>query len=327
MRPKVFIARPIAKEAEDYIAQYCDYRMWRERGAIPLQQLKEEIADVDGLLTFGGKVNDELLEHAANLKVVTNISVGYNNFDLEAMRRRKIWGTHTPSVLDDSVADMVIGLMLSAARRIPEMDRMVKAGGWVKGSDIPYYGVDVHHTTLGIIGMGRIGEAVAKRARFGFDMEVYYSNRNRKPEAEKELGVVYKELNNLLKSSDYIVMLTPLTAQTEHMIGAEQFAMMKKSAIFINISRGKTVDEQAMIKALQEGQIRAAGLDVFDREPVQADNPLLKLDNVVVTPHVGSATFRTRLDMAMMAARNLVAGASGEMPPNVVTELKQEWTK
>ncbi|HEX7056383.1 MAG TPA: D-glycerate dehydrogenase [Bacilli bacterium] len=323
MKPKVFIARPIPQEAIDIVAERCDYRIWDKKEPIPRDLLLAQLADADGLVTFGGRVDREMLAHAPRLKVVSNISVGYNNFDLPEMKRRKVLGTHTPHVLDDTVADMVIALMLAAARRITELDAMVKAGQWQKGADFDLYGVDVHHATLGIIGMGRIGEAVAKRARFGFSMDVLYTNRRRRPDAEQAVGATFVSLPELLRRADFIVVLVPLTEETYHLIGEAQFAAMKDSAIFVNVSRGKTVDEEALYRALSSGAIRAAGLDVFEREPVAPDNPLLRLKNVVTVPHIGSATAKTRLEMAKAAARSVVAGVHGERPLYVVPELQE----
>lgn len=304
------------------IAERCEVRRWDHSQPIPHEELSRQLKDADGLLTYGGRVNDALLDQAPRLKVVSNISVGYNNFDLEAMKSRRVLGTHTPYVLDETVADLTFGLMLSAARRIPELDALVKQGRWAKGDDSGFFGVDVHHAILGIIGMGRIGEAVARRARLGFSMEVLYYNRRRKPEVEQRLGAVYAELDELLSRADYIVVLVPLTDETHHLIGEQQFALMKRSAVFINVSRGKTVDEQALIQALEEGRIRAAGLDVFAKEPVDADNPLLRMPQVVTLPHIGSATHSTRMKMAMLAADNVIAGVHGERPPHVVPELE-----
>ncbi|WP_134703900.1 D-glycerate dehydrogenase [Ammoniphilus sp. YIM 78166] len=321
MKPKVFIARPVPKEIEDYIAEYCEVETWSSTETIPRSELLKAVQSVEGLLITGGRIDEELLEHAPHLKIVSNISVGYNNFDLEAMKRRGVIGTHTPYVLDDSVADLVLGLMLSCARRIPELDQYVKQGQWQRGDDEVLFGLDVHHATLGIIGMGRIGEAIAKRARFGFDMDVIYTNRSRKFEAEQALGVRYQPMEDLLKQSDFIVLMTPLTPETTRLIGKEQFSLMKDSAIFINVSRGQNVDEQALIEALASGQIRAAGLDVFENEPVAADSPLLKMPQVVTLPHIGSATAKTRMDMARVAAENLVKGVKGETPPYIVKEL------
>ncbi|GEN34356.1 2-hydroxyacid dehydrogenase [Aneurinibacillus danicus] len=323
MKPTVFITRPIPTEVEAYIAEHCTYRIWEGGGSISRSRLLEELADVEGLLTVGGRIDEELLQHAPRLKVVSNISVGYNNFDIEAMKAHNVIGTHTPSVLDETVADLTFALMLAAARRVPELDRYVKEGKWESGDDEPFFGIDVHGTTLGIIGMGRIGEAIARRAAFGFNMDVLYYNRTPKPEAEKRLDARYCPLEELLRKSDFVVLMVPLTAESMHMMGREQFAMMKRSAIFINVSRGKTVDESALIEALAQKKIWAAGLDVFDEEPVSPDNPLLRMANVVTLPHIGSATHKTRFEMAMLAAENLVAALSGKTPPNVVNELKE----
>ena len=262
-----------------------------------------------------GRIDEELLNHAPHLKVISNVSVGYNNFDVEAMDKRNIIGTNTPYVLDETVADLAFALILSTARRITELDRFVKEGSWKPTTNYQeIYGKDVHSTTLGIIGMGRIGEAIARRAKFGFNMDVLYFNRNRKPEAEEKYGAEYCDLTSLLTRADYIVLMTPLTPETFQIIGEEEFKLMKKSAVFINISRGQTVDEQALIKALQNGEIHGAGLDVFETEPVDQDNPLLHMSNVVTVPHIGSATARTEAAMAMRAAENLVAVLTGKEP-------------
>jgi gluconate 2-dehydrogenase len=322
MKPHVYLAKRVPKEVEEYIADYCTYRKWEHDTPIPRGQLLQEIADAEGLLITGGKIDDELFRHAPKLKVVSNISVGYNNFDVEAMRRRNVIGTHTPSVLDETVADLAFALILSAARRIPELDRYVKEGKWKKGDDTQLFGVDVHGKILGIIGMGRIGESIARRGKLGFNMDVIYYNRRRKQEVEEKLGVRYCALETLLKKADFVVLMVPLTPETKHMIGREQFALMKETAIFINTSRGKTVDEAALIEALQDKKIRAAGLDVFYEEPIPADNPLLQMPNVVTLPHIGSATAQTRYEMAMLAAKNLVAAVTGKKPPNVVEELR-----
>lgn len=321
-RPKVYIAKSIPHEVEEYISKYCDLEKWSSDEDITREELLERLKDIDGLLTSGTKIDEELLEKAPNLKVVSNMSVGYNNFDLKAMKSRNIIGTNVAGALDDTVADLIFGLMLACARRITELDRYVKSGKWNKDDDLELYGANVHHRTLGIIGMGRIGEAVAKRASLGFDMNVLYYNRSRKKEVEEKLGAQYCTMEEILKRSDFIVIMTPLTEETLHLIDEEQFNLMKSSAIFINASRGKTINEKALIKALQNKRIKAAGLDVFDVEPVQADNPLLKMDNVVTLPHIGSANEDTRLDMARLAAKNLVKALTEGTAPNIVPELK-----
>lgn len=321
MKPTVYLARRIPQEAEEYIARHCEVRKWESPDPIPRSVLLQELSEAEGLLTSGTRIDRELLERAPRLKVVSNVSVGYDNFDIAAMKERGVIGTNTPHVLDETVADLVMGMMLAVARRIPELDRIVKEGRWQRGDDRQWFGMDVHHATLGIIGMGRIGEAIARRARFGFQMEVLYYNRKRKPEAEDKLGVRWAKLETLLSESDFVVVMVPLTRETERLIGRNELALMKPTAFLINASRGQTVDEQALIEALQNGTIRGAALDVYEKEPVAPDNPLLAMDHVVTLPHIGSATAKTRLEMAMLAARNLVAALTGETPPNVVKEL------
>jgi gluconate 2-dehydrogenase len=323
MKPNVFIDRPIPAKVEEYIAEHCEYSIWDRKEQIPNDVLRGKLAEADGLLTSGSglKIDSRLLEMAPRLKAVSLTSVGYNSFDIAAMKARGVIGSNSPNVLNETVADLVFALILSTARRISELDRYVKDGLWKPGDNENLFGVDVHHASLGIVGMGRIGEAIARRAKFGFGMEVSYHNRTRKAEAEQQLGATYKKLDDLLRTSDFIVLITPLTAETAGLIGRDQFRMMKPSAIFINASRGQTVDEVAMIEALQTGLIRAAGLDVFQNEPVAADNPLLRMPNVVALPHIGSATSQTRFDMAMLAARNIVLAVNGSTPPNVVPEL------
>jgi gluconate 2-dehydrogenase len=319
MKPTVLIARPIPAEVEAYIASHCTIIKGITNEPMPRKEMLKQLATVEGLLTTGGKIDEELLSHAPHLKVVSNISVGYNNMDFEAMKAHGVIGTNTPEVLDETVADLVFALILGAARRTAELDQYVKQGKWQRGDDESLYGLDVHHATLGIIGLGRIGEAIARRAKLGFLMNVQYYNRNRKTEAEANLGVTYQPMNELLRTSDFILLMTPLTEETTHLIGREQFSIMKPTAIFINASRGKTVDETALIEALQNKQIYAAGLDVFDREPVEVDNPLLQMPNVLALPHIGSATAQTRFDMAYLAAKNLVSALQGQTPPNLIS--------
>lgn len=322
LKPQVYIARKVPAEVEDYIAQYCSYKKWDRLEPIPRDYLFEQLADCEGLLTSGTRIDQELLEHSPKLKVVSNFSVGYNNFDLEAMRSRRVLGTNTPKVLDDTVADLILSLMLSVARRVPELDRYVRNGHWSSKDDESIFGLDVHHKTLGIIGMGNIGQAVAHRGKWGFGMNILYHSRQRKPDAEQALGAEYRSKEELLRESDFIVLMTPLTPETRHYIGEREFALMKPSAIFINASRGATVDEAAMIDALRQKQIFGAGLDVFEQEPVDPNNPLLTMDHVVLLPHIGSATSQTRLEMGMLAARNLIDALNGRRPAQLVRELQ-----
>jgi gluconate 2-dehydrogenase len=216
----------------------------------------------------------------------------------------------------------VFSLALSTARRVAELDSYVKEGLWKAGDDENLFGLDVHHSSMGIIGMGRVGEAIAKRARFGFDMEVFYYNRKRKYEAEEKLGVKYCDFESLLGKCDFVVLMVPLTKDTYHLIDYKQFSLMKSNAVFINASRGQTVNEQALIEALQNKRIFGAGLDVYETEPVGTENPLLKMSNAVTVPHIGSATEKTRADMAMTAAVNLVKALYGETAPDIVPELR-----
>lgn len=321
MKPKIYSTLPIPEQVKRYMEEYLEVKQWNGQEKIPREQLLKEIADVEGLYTTGGSIDDELLQHAPNLKVVSNVSVGYNNFDLEAMKKHQVIGTNTPHVLDETVADLAFALMLATGRRIAELDQLVKEGKWSQSKgDRDFFGLDVHSTTLGIIGMGRIGEAIARRAKYGFNMDVLYYNRNRKHATEEALQVEYRDLDTLLLESDYIVLMTPLTPETHHLIGEREFSLMKDTAIFINVSRGHTVDEQAMIRALQNNEIYGAGLDVFQQEPIEEDNPLLKLKNVVTVPHIGSATVRTRTAMAQRAAENIVAVLTGKEPLDPVTE-------
>lgn len=319
MKPKVYTTYKLQDEVRELLTEHCEVTEWKGEGRTPREVLLKEIGDVEGLLTGGpsmvGRVDEELLSHAPRLKVVSNVSVGYNNFDLEALEKRDVIGTNTPYVLDETVADLAFGLILSTARRIVELGRFMQEGNWKLSSKYhDVYGQDVYGSTLGIIGMGRIGEAIARRAKFGFGMDILYHNRNRKPVAEQKYGAAYRDLDTLLAESDFVVLMTPLTPKTFHLIGEAEFKKMKDSAIFINVSRGQTVDEEAMIRALQNGELYGAGLDVFEQEPIDPENPLLRMPNVVVTPHIGSATAKTEYEMARRAVNNLVAVLKGQQP-------------
>ena len=275
------------------------------------------VAGAHGLLGSNVTVDRVLLAPARVLEAVSTISVGYDNFDVDYLTERGIVLSHTPDVLTEACADTILALMLASARRVVELAEWVKAGDW-KGSVGPaQYGVNVYGKTLGIIGMGRIGQAAARRARLGFGMTVLYHNRNAVPEAEAELGARLLPLDALLAQSDFVCVMLPLNAATDRLIGAREFALMKRSAIFINVSRGRVVDESALIEALRSGTIHGAGLDVFEREPLPADSPLPAMKNVVALPHIGSATHETRYDMSRLAVDNVMAALEGT-PRHVV---------
>lgn len=320
MKPKIIVYKKVDKKVLDFIADTCEVSYFENLNSESYPVFLEELKDAQGLLGSGLKVDKELLDQAPLLKLVCNISVGYDNLDLTALTERGIMATNTPDVLNDTVADTIMGLILSTARRIPELDQWVKSGQWESGLEEKWFGIDVHHKVLGIIGMGGIGSDVAKRAHFGFDMEIIYHNRSRNAGAEEKYGATYCSMEELLRKSDFVCLMTPLTPGTVNLIGKREFELMKESAIFINASRGKTVDEEALIQALQNGQIYGAGLDVFVQEPVQKENPLLSMNNVVTLPHIGSATYETRFKMAMTAATNLVTGLHGETPPNLIKQ-------
>ncbi|WP_226037338.1 2-hydroxyacid dehydrogenase [Aquibacillus saliphilus] len=321
MKPKVLITEQLPSEIIDFIGEHCNYSLWEHDEKIPRDELLKRIEDVDGLLTSKDSVDEELLARGKNLKIVCDVAVGYDNFDIEAIKKHGILATHTPFVLDETVADLVFGLVLSTGRRLTELDHNVKNGKWDKPVGEDWFGTDVHGATMGIIGMGRIGEKVARRATLGFNMNVLYYNRTQKPEVEKKLNVTYSSLENLLAKSDYVVVLTPHTDQTHQLIGEREFNLMKEKAFFINCSRGQVINEQALINALHDNQIAGAGLDVFEQEPINKDNPLLGMNNVVTLPHIGSATMKTRFDMKMSAAKSLVAGVTGETPMSIIKEL------
>ncbi|WP_340701170.1 D-glycerate dehydrogenase [Brevibacillus borstelensis] len=317
-KPLVFVPHRIAESALALLRERCevDYRDIEEK--LDDASFAAGLQRADGLMIYSGhKINASVLEKAPRLRVVSNIAVGYDNLDLPALTARGILATNTPDVLTETTADLTFALLMAAARRVPEADRFVKNGQWNEWLPSLMLGKDVHGATIGIVGMGRIGEAVARRAK-GFDMNILYCNRTRKPEAEKALGVQFTSLDDLLSRSDYVVVMTPLTPETEGLIGERELSLMKSDAILINTSRGRVVDEQALIRSLTERRIGGAGLDVFQMEPTPKDNPLLSLPHVVTLPHIGSATRETREKMALKAARNMLAGLFGERPENLL---------
>ncbi|MFD0678243.1 MULTISPECIES: 2-hydroxyacid dehydrogenase [unclassified Paenibacillus] len=316
---KIYITRKLPEAALAIIKQQCEVTIWDEEDTpVPREVLQEQLKNADGLLCLlTERIDEQLLEAAPNLKVISNMAVGYNNIDVGAATKRGIAVTNTPGVLTETTADLTFALLLATSRRLIEASNYLRDGQWKTWSPMQLTGQDIFGATLGIIGMGRIGESVAKRAK-GFDMKLLYYNRSRKLEAEQAYDMTYANIDTLLSQSDFIVVLTPYSPDTVNLIDREQFARMKNTAVLINTARGGIVNEDALYDALTGGQIWAAGLDVFETEPLDPNHRLLTLPNVVAMPHIGSASIKTRTQMAILAAENLVRGVSGERPVHLV---------
>jgi gluconate 2-dehydrogenase len=314
----VLVTREVFDETLAYLADHCDVESNQDDVALTAQALAQRAADKDAVVcSLTDRIDAALIERAKKLRVVANIAVGYNNIDVPACTARSIMVTNTPGVLDDSTADLAWTLMLGAARRITEVERYVRNGDWKGWRLKQWLGTDVHHATLGIVGMGRIGQAIARRAA-GFEMRVLYHNRKRVDEGiERSLKATWASLDELLRESDFVVLQVPYSPETHHLIGAAELAKMKPTAILVNSTRGGVVDDATLVDALRNGTLRAAGLDVFENEP-NLNPAFLELDNVVLAPHIGSSTEATRRAMAMTAAKNAVAALTGGRPPNLV---------
>ena len=311
-RPRVFITRQIMQEALDLIDESADMEVWPDENPPAPEVMREKASTVDGILTnIMDRVDGPLLDAASRLKVISQLAVGLDNVDVAEATRRGIPVGYTPGVLAKATADVAFALLMSAARRISESERWVRDGQWTLAfHPLRWLGVDIHEKTLGIIGMGQIGLEMARRGR-GFDMNIIYHSRSRRPDLEAEYGLVYVDLPTLLAESDFVSLHMPLTPETRHYIGEAELRQMKPTAILVNAARGPVVDSRALYTALKEGWIYAAGLDVTDPEPIPVDDPLLTLENVVIAPHVGSASLASRGAMCMLAARNLIAGLEG----------------
>ena len=318
MRPKVYVTRLIPEEPLKKLQQNCDCRIWDGELPVPRDVLLREVQTADGLVSLlTDRIDATVMDAAPKLRVISNMAVGFDNVDIKEATKRRIVVCNTPEVLTETTADLAFALMSAAARRIGEGERIVRSGKWKTWGPMILLGQDIHHAMLGIIGLGRIGTEIAKRA-LGFDMKVIYCDRDRRPEMEKKLGIEYADLKTLLARSDFVTIHTPLTSETHHMIGEEQFKAMKKTAILVNTARGPIVDPKALYNALRDRLIAYAALDVTEPEPIPPDDPLLTLDNIVIVPHIGSASVATRTKMAMMAVDNLLAGLKGERPHHVV---------
>ncbi len=317
--PRIYITRPLPDAAMRLLDGVVEYRMWdREDAPVPRETLLREIVDVEGIICLiTEKMDAEVIDRARRCRVIAQVAVGYDNIDVAAATRRGILVTNTPGVLTETTADMAWAILLATARRVVEGDKFTRSGRWKTWELMAFTGQDVYGATLGIIGLGRIGAAIARRAR-GFAMSVLYHNRHRAEALEAELGVRYVGLDDLLHQSDFVVLSCALTPETHHLIGERQLGLMKPTAALVNIARGPIVDQRALYRALVDRKIWAAGLDVYEVEPVPMDEPLLKLDNVVMPPHLGSGSITTRTKMATMAVENCLAGVTGRTPPNAV---------
>jgi glyoxylate reductase len=300
----------------------CETEIWPQNGPPPRSELLARAPELDGIVTMlTDQMDAQFMDSAAKLRVISNNAVGFDNIDIPAATERGIAVGNTPGVLTETTADLAFALILATARMLLPAADYVRDGNWRTWDPMLFLGRDVHHATLGLIGLGRIGSEVAKRAR-GFDMKVQYYSARRQPEKEQALGIVYRGFEDLLRTSDFVSLHTPLTAETRYLINAERLKMMKRTAILINTARGPVVDGDALYNALNEGVICAAGLDVTDPEPLPANHALLSLENCLVVPHIGSASINARDAMATLAAENLIAGLEGRplkasLNPNV----------
>jgi len=305
-KPKIYVTRKISeKYLEPYFDDF-DFTMWsKESIPVPRETLLAKVSEVDGMISMLSETIDkQLISHAKQLKIVSNLAVGFDNIDIPTMQKNNIVVTNTPDVLTETTADLTFALLLATARRLVEANEFIKNDEWEHWSPFLLAGADIFGQTIGIVGMGRIGQAVARRAK-GFNMNILYHNRSRDMEAEREIGATYTSFDELIETADFIVSLVPLTDETKHLFDKESFAKMKSSAIFINVSRGQVVDEKALYEALKNKTIQAAGLDVFAEEPIKSDHPLLELPNAVCLPHIGSASVQTREKMIELCLKNL----------------------
>ena len=316
-RPRIYVTRHLPQPALDRLAQSAQIAIWPGELPPPRAVLLKEVAECDGLLALlTDRVDAALLDAAPRLRVVSNYAVGYDNIDIAAASARGVLVTNTPDVITETVADFTFALMLAAARRMVESEQYVKAGRWRTWGPETLLGHDLYGTTLGLIGFGRIGQAVARRAH-GFGMRIYYTGLQRKPAAEFADGPTYVALEQLLAESDVVSLHCPLNDETYHLIDRETLALLKPNAILVNTARGPVVDTRALVEAMRQKPICAA-LDVTDPEPLPPDHPLLGLPNALVTPHIASASVHTRTRMALMAVENLLAALRGERPPFLV---------
>lgn len=325
-RPRVFVTRRLPGHALERLAEETQLEVWPEAFAPSREEFALKAHQSAGLLTLlTDRIDTALLDAAPKLLVISNMATGYDNVDVPAATERGVLVTRTPGVLSETTADFAFALILAAARRVVEGDRYVREGKWETWGPETLLGLDVYGATLGIVGLGGIGREVAKRAR-GFGMRLLYTGPSRKPDAERELGVSYRPLEDLLRESDFVTLHAPLKAETKHMINGDSLRLMKPTAVLVNTGRGPLVDQKALYEALRDGVIFTAALDVTDPEPIAMDDPLLTLSNAIITPHIASASVATRSRMALLAAENLLTALRGEMPPHAVNpEAGDRW--
>ncbi|MDN4075908.1 2-hydroxyacid dehydrogenase [Fictibacillus terranigra] len=315
MRPTIYITRLLPKDVIDKLSIDLNVRMWEEEEIpVPREILLREIKNADGLLCLlTDMVDEEVINEATRLKIISNMAVGFNNIDIHSAQKKGIIVTNTPGVLTETTADLTFALLMATARRLIDASDCLRKGEWGAWSPMQHTGQEVYGATLGIVGLGRIGEALVKWAK-GFNMNVLYYNRTQKFYKERELEIHFTKLRDLLKQADFVCLLLPFSHEVYHFIGKEELSLMKSNAILINTARGGIVDEDALFDALKKGKIWAAGLDVFEEEPVSSDHPLLSLPNVVTLPHIGSASVQTRINMAKLAADNILNVLSEKKP-------------
>jgi glyoxylate reductase len=319
----VFITRHLTPQAEEKLNTFCQAEYWPEETPPPYEVLLEKTRAIDGLVCLlTDPIDQQLIHQAENLKVISQVAVGVDNIDLDAAASRGIPVGHTPDLLTDATADLTFALILAAARRLGEAVDYARGGHWQTWGLTTLLGADVHGATLGIVGMGRIGQAVARRA-FGFDMNILYYNRSPVPEAGNELGAASVPLPDLIGQSDIITLHIPLNAETEGLIGAPQFERMQPHAILVNTARGAVIDTDALVSALKSGQIGYAALDVTDPEPLPPSHALYSLENAIVVPHIGSATRTARNNIALLAVDNLIAGLEGRPLPQAAVRAEK----
>ncbi|MFW2081438.1 2-hydroxyacid dehydrogenase [Acinetobacter guillouiae] len=319
MNKKVVVFSQIDSEVQAKLAEKYQLVVLNPKQGDINAQIRQAVVDADAMIGAGRLINESNIATAEKLKIISSVSVGYDNYDVDYLNQKKIWLSNTPHVLTETTADLAFTLLMSAARKLPSLDHWTKQGEWQRTVNATQFGQEIFGKTLGIIGLGHIGAAIARRGFYGFNMNILYHNRREKIEVAQQFNAQYKSLKALLKQADFVVVAVDLNSQSKALIGAQEFALMQKHAVFVNIARGSVVDEQALTEALQNRQIFAAGLDVYQKEPLQ-QSPLFELDNVVTLPHIGSATAETRKKMAELAFQNLVDALEQRTPRYLVNE-------